>query len=65
MALEDEKSNLFIGKVGGLILVVIGFLMAASGYRYGAPGYLVAGVAFIAIGIMLLMGKVLRRNQHK
>ncbi|WP_331371290.1 hypothetical protein [Sinorhizobium chiapasense] len=65
MALEEEKSNLFFGKVGGLIFVVIGFLLAASGYRYGAAGYMIAGIVFIAIGIMLLMGKVLRRNQHK
>ncbi|WEX86559.1 hypothetical protein PZN02_002858 [Sinorhizobium garamanticum] len=65
MALEDEKSNLFIGKVGGLVFVVIGFLLAASGYRYGSAGYMVAGIVFIAIGIMLLTGKVLRRNQHK
>ena len=58
-----EKPNLLIGKLGGLIFIVLGFLLAASGYRGASTGYTAAGVLLIVIGIALLVWKTVRRNQ--
>jgi hypothetical protein len=58
-----ETSNLLLGKLGGLILVVLGFLLAASGYRAGSSGYIAAGIVLLAIGLVLLVRKVVWRNR--
>lgn len=63
MPTDTEKSSLLIGKLGGLILIVLGFLLAASGYRAASTGYMAAGIVLLAIGIALVVRKVLRRNQ--
>ena len=45
MPVKDEKPNLLIGKLSGLIFVVLGFLLTASGYRASSAGYMAAGIA--------------------
>ncbi|MEQ1944066.1 hypothetical protein ABMA32_16750 [Mesorhizobium sp. VNQ89] len=61
MALEDGKRFL-IGKLVGVLCIILGFLVAASGYRSDAMLYMIAGVVILAIGIGILMSKVARRN---
>ncbi len=61
MALEDGKRFL-IGKLLGLLCIVVGFLIAASGYRSDAFMYMIAGIVILAIGIGILLSKVSRRN---
>lgn len=65
MPVSGEKPNLLIGNLGGLILVVLGFLVGASGYRAASTGYVVAGIVLVAVGAALLVRKVVRRNQSK
>ena len=55
--------NLLIDKLAGLVFIVIGFLLAASVYRAASTGYMAAGIVLLAIGIALVVRKVLRRNQ--
>ena len=62
MALENERPNFLVGKLSGLILIVVGFLLAASGYRAESTGYMVAGIIILAIGLGILVSKVIRRN---
>jgi hypothetical protein len=63
MPVEGETSNLLLGKLSGLILIVLGFLLAASGYRAGSSGYLAAGIVLAAIGLALLVRKIVWRNR--
>lgn len=35
----------------------------AAGYRYQATGYLAGGIALILIGVVMLVMKILGRNQ--
>lgn len=62
MPLENEKPNFLISKLSGLVLIVVGFLLAASGYRAESTWYIVAGIILLAIGIAILVSKVVRRN---
>lgn len=61
MAIGSEKSFL-VGKLLGLLCIVLGFLVAASGYRSDAMLYMIAGIVILAIGIGILFSKVSRRN---
>lgn len=63
MPVKAEKPNLLISNLGGLIFVVLGFLLAASGYRAASTGYIAAGIVLIAIGAALMVRKIVRRNQ--
>ncbi|MDQ2632865.1 MAG: hypothetical protein M3Y43_08275 [Pseudomonadota bacterium] len=62
MSLENEKTNFFVSKLSGLILIVVGFVVAASGYRAESTPYLTGGIVLLAIGIALIVAKVIRRN---
>ncbi|MBN9067956.1 MAG: hypothetical protein ACTHJQ_04500 [Rhizobiaceae bacterium] len=61
--MDENMRTLFTGKLIAIGLLIIGFLMFASGYRYGSPSSLVTGVLLFAIGIILLVLKVVRRNK--
>ncbi|MET0597222.1 MAG: hypothetical protein ABWZ57_05060 [Mesorhizobium sp.] len=63
MAEQDLKGRMLIGKLAGLALVIVGVLLAASGYRGGSPGYMAAGIALLVIGLIVLVRKILTRNQ--
>ncbi len=63
MAEYDDKPQLLIKKLGGLVALILGFLIAASGYRYGYPGLVAVGIAFVVVGLVLLVLKIVRRNQ--
>ena len=62
MPVDNGKPNFLISKLSGLLLIVIGFLLAASGYRADSTGYIIAGVIILAVGIALIVSKVIRRN---
>ncbi|MRG57649.1 hypothetical protein SAMN05428967_3850 [Phyllobacterium sp. YR620] len=63
MALNDDRPISLFKKLGGLIAIILGFLITASGYRYGSTEFLTIGIAFIALGIILLVLMIVRRNQ--
>jgi uncharacterized membrane protein len=52
-----------INKLGALVAIIFGFLLAAEGYRSTSNWLIVAGVVFIAVGLVLLVLKIVRRNE--
>ncbi len=65
MAVNGNNPISLFKKLGGLIVIILGFLITASGYRYGSTEYLALGIALIVIGIVLLALMVVRRNQDR
>lgn len=65
MAINDGNPISLFKKLSGLIVIILGFLVAASGYRYGSTQYLTLGIALIAIGLVLLVLMIVRRNQGR
>ncbi len=62
--MATNSSSLLVNKMTAIVLVVIGFLILASGYRSGSPSSLVGGCIVLAIGIILLITTVIRRNRR-
>jgi hypothetical protein len=60
----DNPISLF-KKLGGLIAIILGFLLAAAGYRYGSTEYLTMGIALIALGLVLIVLMIVRRNRGR
>jgi hypothetical protein len=53
---------LLMKKLGGLVLVVLGCLGVGIGFGTDAMGLVAIGVVALAVGIILLMLKIVRRN---
>ena len=53
---------LLMKKVGGLILVLLGCLGVGIGFGTDSMGLVAVGVVALAVGIVLLMLKIVRRN---
>jgi hypothetical protein len=53
---------LLMKKLGGLILVLLGCLGVGSGFGTDSMGLVAVGVVALAVGIVLLMLKIVRRN---
>ena len=53
---------LFVKKVGGLVLVLLGGILAAHGGSRGETWELVIGSGLVVIGAILLAMKIVRRN---
>lgn len=58
-----EGPVLLIKKLGGLLLVVLGFLLIAAGATMGHGGLTVAGGTVAALGAVFLVLKIVRRNR--
>ena len=63
MATQDEMPRPLISKLGGLVFIILGFLLATAGYRYGHVAYIAGGVVLLAIGVFLVVRKIIQRNQ--
>ena len=63
-AVNDKPISLF-KKLGGLIAIILGFLLAAVAYREGSTEYLTLGIVLIAIGLVLIVLMIVRRNQRR
>ncbi|MDX8533155.1 hypothetical protein RFM41_15100 [Mesorhizobium sp. VK25A] len=61
--MDGTTKALLANKLIAIGLLVIGFLIFASGYRYGSPSSIVVGCLLVAIGIILLILKIARRNR--
>ncbi len=59
-----NSGSLLVNKLTTIVFVVMGFLILASGYRYGSPSTLVGGCLILAIGVILLILKIARRNSE-
>lgn len=57
------EGNIMANKLVAIGLMVIGFLVFASGYRYGSSLSVTVGCLLLAIGVILLILKIVRRNK--
>ena len=60
-----EGLILLMKKLGGLGLTIIGCLLTAEGFYLGSTGLITLGVLFLAAGVILLVLKIVRRNQSR
>jgi hypothetical protein len=61
--LENGTPLLLIKKLGGMALLIIGCALTATGFSTGYPGLGMIGIVLIAAGLLLLVLKIMRRNQ--
>ena len=54
---------LLVKKLGGLFAIIIGCLLTAVGVTFESSGTTVVGVLLLALGAVLLVLKIIRRNQ--
>lgn len=50
-------------KLGGLSLIIVGCLLTALGVSSGYTGITILGIALLVVGAILLVLKIVRRNQ--
>ena len=61
--LENGTPLLLIKKLGGMVLLIVGFLLTATGFGTGHAWLATTGIVLIAIGLLLFVLKIMRRNQ--
>jgi len=58
-----DKPVLAIKKLGGLLLLIFGIVVALLAYSNGSTGLSIVGILMAAVGVVMLVLKVIRRNQ--
>ena len=58
-----DGSILFAKKLGGVFAMIVGALIAAIGADVGSSTTIAIGVLFVVIGAILLVLKIIRRNE--
>lgn len=65
MVAQTSEGHLFlVKKLGGLFSIMIGCLLTAVGVTFESTGTIVVGVLFLVLGAVLLVLKIMRRNQQ-
>jgi uncharacterized membrane protein YjjP (DUF1212 family) len=59
----DTAPALLIKKMGGMVLLIVGFLLAVLGYTNDSNSLATLGVLLLVGGLVLLVLKIFRRNQ--
>ncbi|QRM28516.1 hypothetical protein [Microvirga sp. VF16] len=59
----DDKPVLLIKKLGGVLLLICGLALMTLGYSGDSTGLIVLGLLAAAAGAVLLVLKIVRRNQ--
>lgn len=62
-AQANDGHVLLVKKLGGLIAIIIGCLLTAVGVTFESGGTTFAGVLFLIVGGILLVLKIVRRNE--
>ena len=64
MVAQTSDGHILLGKkLGGLFAIIIGALLTAVGLTLESTGTTILGVLFLAVGAVLLVLKIVRRNQ--
>jgi hypothetical protein len=58
-----DGSVLFAKKLGGVFAMIVGALIAAIGADVGSSTAIAIGILFVVIGAILLVLKIIRRNE--
>ena len=64
VAQASDGPLLLVKKLGGLFAVIIGCLLTAVGVTFEAPDTTIVGILFLVVGAVLLVLKIMRRNQQ-
>ena len=59
-----ETPVLFIKKMLSMVLLILGMLLTATGVYTGSASLITLGLIMFAVGIGLLILKIMRRNQN-
>jgi uncharacterized membrane protein len=59
----QDAPYVLIRKLAGVVLLIFGGLVAAYGVRYGETATAVFGGALFVCGLIVLIRKIVRRNQ--
>jgi hypothetical protein len=62
MAVNDSQS-LLVNKLAAIALIALGFLVLASSYRSESLFGMFGGGLLLAVGVVLLVLKIFRRNR--
>jgi hypothetical protein len=63
VAQTSDGQVLLVKKLGGLIAIILGCLLTAVGVTFESSGTTIVGVLLLALGAVLLVLKIIRRNQ--
>jgi hypothetical protein len=63
VAQTSDGHVLLIKKLGGLFAIIIGCLLTAVGVTFESGGTTFVGVLFLIVGAILLVLKIMRRNE--
>ena len=61
---DNEVPILFIKKMAGSVLLIVGFVIAFIGFGAGSPAFGIAGLLIAMSGLVLWALKIIRRNQR-
>jgi hypothetical protein len=62
-ARAGEGYVLLVKKLYGLFLIILGSMLTAAGVSYASTGLIVFGILALIAGAILLVLKIVRRNQ--
>lgn len=64
MVAQASDGPILLGKkLGGLFAIIIGCILTALGLTFESSGTTTIGVIFLALGAVLLVLKIVRRNE--
>lgn len=63
VATTSDGPVLLVKKLGGLIAILFGVILTAVGMTYESSSTTVIGILLLAVGAVLLVLKIIRRNQ--
>ncbi|MET4387855.1 hypothetical protein ABIB73_003612 [Bradyrhizobium sp. F1.4.3] len=64
VAQASDGHILLVKKLGGLFAIIIGCMLTAVGMTFEYYGTTFVGVLFLALGAILLVLKIIRRNER-
>jgi len=63
VASTSDGHVLLVKKLGGLVSIILGCLLTAVGVTFESTSTTVIGILFLVLGAVLLVLKIIRRNQ--
>ena len=63
VAQTSDGPVLLVKKLGGLLAIIVGCLLTAVGVTFESGGTTFVGVLFLILGAILLVLKIIRRNE--
>lgn len=60
----DGSSVLLIKKLAGVFFLIVGLLLTATGLSFSYSGLTAIGALLLGTGLILLVLKIMRRNQR-